>query len=89
MLTKCCEGSPDLFTTTQLKDGRLCRGAQRVAFQLNGEPIPVTQRAKNPPTVLGTQVQSLGQKDPLEQGMATHPSILAWEIPRTEKPGGL
>ena len=49
----------------------------------------MTQRAKNPPTVLGTQVQSLGQKDPLEQGMATHPSILAWEIPRTEKPGGL
>ena len=38
----------------------------------------MTQRAKNPPTVLGTQVQSLGQKDPLEQGMATHPSILAY-----------
>ena len=34
-------------------------------------------------------VQSLGQKDPLEKGMATHPSILAWEIPWTEEPGGL
>ena len=35
------------------------------------------------------QVQSLGQEDPLEKGMATHSSILAWEIPRTEEPGGL
>jgi len=38
-----------------------------------------------------TQVQSLGQKDedPLEKGMATHSSILAWRIPWTEEPGGL
>ena len=36
-----------------------------------------------------TQVQSLGQEGPLEKGMATHPSILAWRIPWTEKPGGL
>ena len=36
-----------------------------------------------------TQVQSLGQQDPLEKEMATHSSILAWEIPWTEKPGGL
>ena len=36
-----------------------------------------------------TQVQSLGWEDLLEQGMATHPSILAWRIPRTEEPGGL
>ena len=35
------------------------------------------------------RVQSLGQEDPLEEGMATHPSILAWEIPWTEEPGGL
>ena len=34
-------------------------------------------------------VQSLGWKDPLEEGKATHSSILAWRIPRTEKPGGL
>ena len=34
-------------------------------------------------------VQSLGQEDPLEKGMATHSSILAWRIPWTEKPGGL
>ena len=34
-------------------------------------------------------VQSLGWEDPLEEGMATHSSIVAWEIPWTEKPGGL
>ena len=36
-----------------------------------------------------TQVQSLGGEDPLEKEMATHSSILAWEIPWTEEPGGL
>ena len=36
-----------------------------------------------------TQVQSLGWEDPLKKEMATHSSILAWEIPRTEEPGGL
>ena len=36
-----------------------------------------------------TQVQSLGQKDPLEEGTATHSSILAWRIPWTEEPGRL
>ena len=35
------------------------------------------------------RVQSLGQEDPLEEGMATHSSILAWTIPRTGEPGGL
>ena len=35
------------------------------------------------------QVQSLGQEDSLEEGMATHSSVLAWRIPRTEEPGGL
>ena len=35
------------------------------------------------------RVQSLGQEDALEKGMATHSSVLAWEIPRTEEPGGL
>ena len=35
------------------------------------------------------RVRSLGREDPLEEGMATHSSILAWEIPWTEEPGGL
>ena len=39
--------------------------------------------------MLEIQDQSLGQEDPLEEGMATHSSILAWRIPRTEEPGGL
>ena len=37
----------------------------------------------------GTQVRSLGRGDPLEKEMATHSSILAWEIPGTKEPGGL
>ena len=36
-----------------------------------------------------TRVRSLGRKDPLEESMATHSSILAWRIPWTEEPGGL
>jgi len=44
---------------------------------------------KSPPAVQETGVQSLGQEDPLEKEMVTHPNILAWEIPWTEEPGGL
>ena len=44
---------------------------------------------KNPTAMRETWVPSLGWEDPLEEGMATHSSILAWEIPWTEKPGGL
>ena len=44
---------------------------------------------KNLPMMQETQVQSLGQEDPLEESMARHSSILAWRIPWTEKPGGL
>ena len=43
----------------------------------------------NLPAMQETWVLSLGQEDPLEKGMATHSSILAWRIPRTEEPGGL
>ena len=41
----------------------------------------VAQMVKNPPAMLETWVRSLGQEDPLEEGMATHSSILAWRIP--------
>ena len=44
---------------------------------------------KNPPAKQETQVQSLGKEDTLEKEMATHSSILAWEIPWTEGPGRL
>ena len=43
---------------------------------------------KNLPTMWEIQVQSLGQEDPLEKGMTTHSSILAWRIPWTEETGG-
>ena len=44
---------------------------------------------KNPPAMQEMPIQSLGWEDPLEKEMATHSSILAWEIPWTEKTGGL
>ena len=47
------------------------------------------QSVKYPPAMQETWVRSLGQEDPLEEGTVTHSSILAWEIPWTEEPGGL
>ena len=49
----------------------------------------MAQTIKNLPAMQETQVQSLGREDPLETEMAIHSSILAWEIPWTEEPGGL
>ena len=52
----------------------------------------VAPMVKNPPANAGDSrdtVRSLGQENPLEEGMATHSSIFAWRIPGTEEPGGL
>ena len=49
----------------------------------------MAQLVKNLPAMQETQVQSLGEKDPLAEEMATHSSILAWRIPWTEEAGGL
>ena len=49
----------------------------------------VAQTVKNLLGMWETQVQFLGWEDPLKKKMATHPSILAWKIPRTEEPGKL
>ena len=49
----------------------------------------VAQMVKNLPAMQKTWVQSLGQEDPLEKGIATHSSILAWRILWTQEPGGL
>ena len=49
----------------------------------------MAQMVKNLPALQETQVRSLGGEDPLEMGMETHSSILAWRIPWTEEPGGL
>ena len=51
--------------------------------------FPVAQTVKKLPVRQETRVQSLDWEVPLEKGMATHSSILAWRIPWTEKPGGL
>ena len=51
--------------------------------------LPHGKLVKNPPAMQETQVRSLGGKDPLEKEMATHSSILTWEIPWTEEPGWL
>ena len=53
-----------------------------------GAPL-VAQTVNNLPKMQETQVPSLGREDPLEKGMATHSSILAWRIPPTKEPGGL
>ena len=49
----------------------------------------VVQTVKNMPAMGETWVRSLGWEDPLEEGMATHCSILSWRIPKTKEPGGL
>ena len=55
---------------------------------LRGQSL-VAQMVKNLPAVQETRVQSLVRDDPLEKGMATHSSVLAWRTPWTEEPGGL
>ena len=52
-------------------------------------PSLVTQLVKNLPTVQSDRVLTSGQGDPLEKGMATHSSILAWRVPWTEEPSRL
>ena len=56
-----------------------CHGFNPIPFSHQG--CPVAQMVKNPPAVRETWVWSLGWEDPLEEGLATHPSILAWRIP--------
>ena len=49
---------------------------------------PSDSEVKNPPEMQEIQVQPLGWEDSLEEGMATHSSMIAWRIPWTEEPGG-
>ena len=61
-------------------------------FDLCYQDFPGGSVIKNPPAMQKPQeprVRSLGQKDPLEEGMTTHSSILAWRISWTEEPGGV
>ena len=73
------------------EQGHVCIGHWAVSWAC----LPMTdghqlaaQIVKNLPAMWETWVQPLDQEDPLEKGMATHSSILAWRIPWTEKPGG-
>ena len=56
---------------------------------MSGETSLVAQTIKNSPAVQEPRVRSVSQEDTLEEGMATHSSILAWETPWTEEPGRL
>ena len=58
-------------------------------YKLFNQGFPGDIVVKNLPAIQGTQVWSLGQEDPLENEMATHSSILTWEVSWTEEPGRL
>ena len=69
-----------------------CSGATGVFFNYRayeGMGFSAGSVVKNPPAKQEMWVPSLGQEDPLQKEMAAHSSILAWEIPWTEKPDGL
>ena len=51
-----------------------------IKTETNGEGFLVAQRVKNPPAMRETWIRSLGWEGPLEEGMATHSSVLAWRI---------
>ena len=62
----------------------------QVFLFLNVRPLSlVAQTVKNPPAMQERQVLSVGQEEPLEEGMTTYSSTLGWRIPKTEEPGGL
>ena len=62
---------------------------EQVLFKTDFEASLVAHVVKNLPAMQETQVQSLSRDDPLEEGMVTHSSVLAWRISWTEEPGGL
>ena len=78
-----------------LRDMGLIPGLERSPGGGHGNPLQyswaslVALLVKNLPSMQETWVWSLGWKDPLEEGMAPHISVLAWRIPWTEEPGGL
>ena len=60
-----------------------------ISLEYNTRASVVAQTVKNLPAMRKTRVQSLDRDDPLEKGMLTHHSILAWKIPWAEESGGL
>ena len=80
----CNVGDPSLIP----RSGRSPGEELGSPLQYSGASL-VAQMVKNPPAMRETWVQSLGWEDPLEEGMATHSSILAWRIQWSKEPGGL
>ena len=82
-------------STSNAGDSSWIPGSGRSSGEGIGYPLQyswaflVVQTVKNLPAMEETWVRSLGWEDPLEKGMVTHSSILAWRIPWTEEPGGL
>ena len=80
-------------STCNAGDPRLIPGLGRATGEEIGYSLQyswtslLAQTVKNPSAMLETWIRSLGLKDPLEKGTATHSSILAWRIPWTEEPG--
>ena len=81
--------------TEHLRDAGLILGLGRSPGGGNSNPLQcswpslVAQTVKRLSTMRETRVRLLGQEDPLEKEMATHPSTIAWKIPWTEEPGRL
>ena len=78
------------YVTRNSQNQRLDTGPDLVLSPgISNGGLPAGSVVKNLPAMQETSVSSLGQEDPLEKEMATHSSILAWETPWTEEPGGL
>ena len=77
------------FEASILKPGHSDAALSLGLYLVSSGASLVAQKVKNLPTMQESQVQSLGWENPLEKGMATHSSILAWRSPWIEEPGGL
>ena len=94
---KVCNGHHSLSTWGWEQRKLLGRGSLGLSIDrslflknyLSHQASQVALVVKSLPAMQETWVQSLGWEDPLEEGMATHSSILSWRIPWTEEPGGL
>ena len=85
---------PGLFPYLIQLCSQLCAATANILHSIcywpnNNWASLVAQTVKNLPAMQETQVQSLGQEDPLEKGMANHSNILTWRIPWTEESGGV
>ena len=76
-------GFPNIYTANKLFIVGMLGDSEYLIFSPSGSVV------KNPPSIQETRIQSMSQEDPPEKEMATHSSILVWEILWTGQPGGL